>query len=123
MQRKGGWLRAWLILAVLLAGEVPNAFGADLYCSGKVTGVLLYQDGYVMIYGSWRNDWTYVCNTQGSWGTASTEVCLAWYGALLKAKSENTTVQVWYPNENSYGCNALPTYSTSRVPGYVAMLP
>jgi hypothetical protein len=26
-----------------------------------------------MIYGSWRNDWTYLCNLQGSWNGIPSE--------------------------------------------------
>ena len=49
-------------------------------CSGTVVKALLYGDGTVNIQSSWRNDFTVICNTNGTFGNIPAEVCLAWYG-------------------------------------------
>jgi hypothetical protein len=101
------------IVLLLLASSMARA---DLSCSGKITAVLLYSDGSVLIGNNWRNDYTKICDTQG--GSVPTEVCLAWYGAALKARAENTTVGVYYYGTPSSSCATLPIYSNTPPPAY-----
>jgi hypothetical protein len=45
---------------------------------------------------------------------------LAWYGAALKARADDTTVSIYYAT-NSYTCATLPTYGSSIVPVYIGL--
>ena len=72
------------------------------------------------IKGSWRDDYTFVCSTSGSYAShVPAEVCLGWYALLTKAKTDSLNVTIYY-NTNT-ACNALPTYQSAPVPLYVGL--
>lgn len=103
------------VACVALALLGPIQAHAAIDCIGKVLKVLLYADGSLNVLGSWRGDYTILCNTNG--GAVSTEVCMGWYGLLVKAKAANSDVTVYY--NTTYACNNLPTYGQSPTPVYV----
>lgn len=105
-----------LLVAVSALCAGPQAHAA-VDCVGTVAKVLLYADGTVNIVGSWRGDYTFVCSTSGSFGAVPAEVCLTWYATLMKAKTDNLNVTIYY-NTNT-ACAALPTYGSSPVPVYL----
>jgi hypothetical protein len=110
-------------LAIALAlTTVTRIAAADIYCTGTVQYVLLYGDGTVSLVGSWRGDYTVLCNTNGTWGNIATEICLAWYGTAVKAAAESKHVAVYY-SPSSYTCATLPTYGSSSVPYYFGVAP
>lgn len=110
----------WVVAAtacILLAATRTEAAAS---CSGTVGTVLLYYDGSVNMLASWRGDYTYVCNIHGGWGGISPEVCLGWYGALVKAQADSLNVIVYY-NSGSYTCSNLPTYASAPAPYYLGL--
>jgi len=116
-------LRRSLVSGVAVASMlVVSAANASLDCSGKISRVLMYSYGLVMVVGSWRGDYTAICSTDGTWGGISTETCLSWYAAALKAQAENTTVDIYYANPTATTCTSLPTYGNSLPPGYVMLI-
>ena len=116
--RKRAGVRFGLLVAVgaLCAGHQAHA---AVDCVGKIAKVLLYADGTVNIVGSWRGDYNFVCSTSGAFGSVPAEVCLSWYATLMKAKTDNLDVTVYY-NTNT-ACSALPTYGSSPVPVYIGL--
>lgn len=118
-KRTGALATSWKALAIFLA-----VFGCQqasaIDCNGKVLRVLLYVDGTVNILGNWRGDYTYICSTSGSWGNASTEVCLTWYASLVKARADNANVSISYNSSST--CATLPTYSASPMPAYIGLM-
>ena len=107
------------ILASLSFAAAPVQ--AAQYCVGKITNVLMYADGRVLIVGTWRGDYTTICSTQGNFGNIATEVCLSWYGAALKARADNTNVTIYYPNDGGHTCADLLTYGNSPAPEYLLL--
>jgi len=99
----------------MVVGTVAHA---DISCVGTLGGVLLYSDGSVMIQGSWRGDWTMICNTQTGWGSIDGSTCFAWYAAAVSAAKSHTGVQTYYYG-STYTCANLPTYSSTPVPVYL----
>ncbi len=97
---------------------VSTSARADSSCSGTLASVILYNDGTVMIDGSWRNDWTYLCNTQSGWGGIDGATCLAGYAAAVKAAASPLSVGIDYTGSR-YPCTNLPMYSASIVPLYL----
>ena len=104
----------------LLASGVSRA--TDLYCSGTVQYVLMYNDGTVAVLGSWRGDYTYLCSSSGSWGAIPQDVCLAWYATAVKAADDGKHVAIYY-SPSTYTCSTLPTYSSAPVPFYFGVVP
>lgn len=88
-------------------------------CSGTVIRALLYSDGSVNILSSWRNDYTYICNTNGTFGGVAPEICLAWYATALKAIASNKQVNIYY--QATHACATLPIYSSAPVPTYFGL--
>jgi hypothetical protein len=52
--------RVALAVAALLGSA--HATAAPVYCSGQVTQLLAYTGGDLMIFSSWRSDYTKICN-------------------------------------------------------------
>ena len=100
---------AGVLACALLLCSVARA---DISCSGTLGGVLMYSDGTVLIYSSWRNDWTMICNTQNGFGGVDTATCLSWYAAAVKSAQSHVTVGTYY-NGNAYTCANLPTYEST----------
>jgi len=102
-----------LIVSSLFAKEAA----AQTYCSGTINAVYLTSDGDVVLEGSWRGDYTEICNDQGTFGGIDQVTCLSWYAAAVKAETAQSKVMVTY-NNDGYTCNNLPTYANSIVPFY-----
>jgi len=115
-------LRSSLVCGVAVVSMSVFSSANALDCSGKISHVLMYSSGVVMIVGSWRGDYTVICSTDGSWGGIASETCLAWYGTALKARADNTTVDVYYASPGSSTCATLPTYGGALVPGYLLVI-
>jgi hypothetical protein len=101
---------------ILIALSAPGLAGQ--WCSGTISTVYLSSDGSVIIYGSWRNDYTKICNDQGTFGGIDGVTCLAWYATAVKAQGAQTKVTVYYDNDGGYTCANMPTYSSALVPFY-----
>ena len=108
-----GWL---LGMASVL---VPLAAPAATDCHGTVTNALLYGDGSLNVRGSWRGDFTVLCNTNGTFGGIPGEICLSWYATAIKSIETGKSANVYYAA--TYSCTALPTYWSSPVPTYFGL--
>jgi len=110
---------------LLLCTVGASCYATDFQCSGTVQYALLYNDGTVNIMTSWRNDYTYLCSTTGSWAPAaavSQDVCLSWYATAVKAAAEGKHVAIYYSG-TTYTCATIPTYSGAPVPLYFGIAP
>lgn len=111
-----------ILIGVLAIGMSFAASAGNIYCQGTVVSVYVSSSGDVIFQGSYRGDYTEVCNLHGSWQGISTETCYAWYSQLIAAKTHAKEVLLNYQTTASYTCDALPTYANSPVPGYVMVL-
>lgn len=110
------------VLAALMAGVAQPA---PLDCAGTVTNLYVAADGTVLVIGSWRGDYTRMCNmdqplqvtTSSPPVMISAITCASWMALLSKAVTNRSTVHVYYLDAQA--CNALPTYWTAPVPYYV----
>ena len=88
-------------------------------CAGTVVKVLLYGDGTVNLQSSWRNDFTVICNTNGTFGNIPAEVCLSWYATAMNAAAHGKQVTAYYAA--TYACATMPTYCSEPVPTYCGL--
>jgi hypothetical protein len=110
--------RASLAAALALFGF--QQAHAAVECVGKVGTVILYQSGIVGVVGDWNpGALSFVCNTTGEFGGISTEVCLAWYATLMKAKSQQLNVTIYY--DSNATCPLLPTYGSTPSVHYLGL--
>lgn len=107
-----------VLAAALALLSLPSQAATD--CNGTVTRVLLYGDGTVNLLSSWRNDYTVLCNTNGTFGSIPAELCLSWYATAMNAAAHGKQVNVYYAA--TYTCATLPTYWSSPVPTYVGLI-
>lgn len=116
-------MRWYIRLALAIAGiagslQAVPAY-ADTFCSGTVSRVLVYNDGKVLIVGSWRGDYTTVCNVSTTWNGVSPSICVSWLAQLNAATTMNKTAVLYYVGVND--CATLLTYSNSPAPLYIGV--
>ena len=110
-------MRAVTILAVLIWS---SSLHAAFQCEVTVNRVLVYADGSVNILHTGRSDYTYICNTNGTWKDVDTVTCALWVGMLQGAQNNGKLVQFYY--EGTGSCATLPTYSSAPAPVYIGVL-
>jgi hypothetical protein len=104
-------------LAAIVAALGALAAAESRACAGTLNEYIVYSDGTLMVFGSWRGDWTYLCSTQGTLHSISSETCFSWLAMATAARVHNKTFGVYYAG--SLNCATLPTYSGSPAPMYV----
>jgi len=108
------------VLAIVV-GLSAGVARADIYCTGPISEYLVYSDGTLMVYSSWRNHWTVLCNTQGLWRGIPSETCFSWLAVVGSAKIHNKPLGVYY--SGNLDCTTLETYSGAPAPVYVRLGP
>src|SRR6266446_1973254 len=87
------------------------------WCVGTVSYLWSTYDGSVLMFGSWRNDHTKVCNLSDIWNGISPKTCAGWYATLHTALVLRSNVTIFY--DDAPTCSTLPVYSFSPRPFYV----
>jgi hypothetical protein len=108
-----------LAVACLLFISASSAARADVYCTGNILDHLVFNEGTLMIRGSWRNDWTYLCSMQTPWKGVATEACFTWFGLLTAARTHNKSIGIYYSGDTP--CSALANHGGAPAPLYVRM--
>jgi hypothetical protein len=91
---------------------------ASIECVGKPGPVLLYKNGLVAAAFAWNtgdSGFYHICNTSGEFSGISSEVCLAWYATLMKAKSQQQLNVALYFDTSSTCASVPPAESTPTV--------
>jgi hypothetical protein len=107
-----------LLGLVVALTNAPPCFAATIYCSGTLDAVYVTNDGQFVLRGTWRNDYTMICNLRQTWTGVAPETCAFWYAMMVTSKTNAKAVTLYYPN-SSYTCATLPTYESAPAPGYV----
>lgn len=108
-------------LLVSMFGMSIGAHAVSLYCSGKIGQLIVYGSGELSIAGSWRNDWTYICDLNSA-GPIDAVTCSNWVSMATMAWKEGAQVGVYYNVPAGTTCEALPTYGNSPTPTYFRLV-
>lgn len=108
------------IISVLGLAVIAFNVNADITCSGKVLTVLQYANGSVNVKTSYRNDYTYICNTVSNWKGISPDACRSMLSIALSAKAVDKNILVYYSG-NQFSCATIPKYANSPYPVYVGI--
>lgn len=108
-----------LLSSFVLAG-MPAAAQTSIYCVGKISNMLIYEDGGVMILPSFRGDWVKVCSVSSVWNTIPVEVCDRWLTTLTSALLADRFVTINYYSSTA-ACSQLPTYGSAPSPDYIML--
>lgn len=122
MKRRTALLSALLMLSAPASAQTPL-----LYCSGNLNKMYIHENGDLMVFMSYRNDWTKICNIKADHQGVSPIVCQAWLSSLKDALAGNgtgtgTRMSVTIQYVTTQTCSTLSTYSTSPKPGYVMVV-
>ena len=98
---------------------IPSPAHADAYCVGLLNEALTYNDGGVMIYSQWRNDWTHICNLNTTWNSISPQTCFAWFSQIQTAVTARRPIGVYYAGLAPAQCATMPVYTSTPAPLYV----
>lgn len=113
MNRTGIYFSSLGVAVSLLSAQPVSA---ATFCSGTVDRIYVMANGTVNILGSWRGDYTQVCNVSAAWNGISPDICTIWLAQLEAANTMNKEVILRYEGVE---CATLPTYSTAPGPTYV----
>lgn len=118
----GGELKKFLIglLSSVVLGGTPAVAQTSLYCVGKVSNMLIFADGSLMVLPSFRGDWVQVCSVTSTWKSIPTEICDGWLTTLTSALLADRFVTINYYSSTT-ACSQLPTYTNAPSPGYVML--
>lgn len=104
-----------LVVAYTLA--VP-ANSAQLWCRGKVTNTYLDLSGTLIVSGTWRADYTQLCNIKVVLNGIDPTTCLTWFSIAIASQTKGLDVQASYSDPSALACNTLPTYRSTPPPIY-----
>lgn len=90
---------------------------ANTWCTGIIGNTYISADGTLVILGSWRRDYTTICNVNSARGGVAPETCKSWLSMALSAKLSQTEVTLMYGGIDS--CETLPTYGSAPTPSYL----
>lgn len=102
-----------VFLLCVMSFKATSAF----FCEVEVQKVLIYSNGYVNIFHSGRNDFTYICNLNSPYKEVSVTTCAMWT-AFLQNVQQNQNKAVFY-YKGSGSCESLATYGNSPAPVYI----
>lgn len=98
------------------------AVAGNIWCTGTVSNVYIAADKSVVIKGSWRNDYTRICSTDGSTGV-DTVTCSLWFSIVSASMTNDKQVILMYSDrDGQYQCDNLPKYYTAPNPAYVMLV-
>jgi hypothetical protein len=111
-----------IIVLCSLLSIFQFAVAGNIWCTGTVSNVYIAADNSVVIKGSWRNDYTRICSTDGSTGV-DTVTCSLWFSIVSSSMTNDKQVILMYSDQNGqYQCNNLPTYYQIHNPSYVMLV-
>ena len=111
----------WRTLLACLALFSQSATAANLWCTGVLNRILVYDSGNVMIYMDWNTTWLMICNVRQDRLGVSADTCKTWLALLESAKAQGNEVGVNYDTD-IYTCPTIPTYSASPAPQAISPL-
>ena len=108
-------------LALLIFLSTPTIAGS-IWCKGQVSNMYVDSADNLIIKGSWRNEYTRICKTDGSSGV-NTVTCSLWFSIVTTAITSAKDVQLMYNDQGgSMTCATIPYYSNAPTPAYLMLV-
>ena len=83
----------------------------NMWCGGTLEGVYIEAAGNLMIRGTWRNDWTKICNVNSDPVT-----CSLWASYAANALQNQNSVTLMYSGD--FKCDTIDIYADAPTPLY-----
>jgi hypothetical protein len=108
-------MRTLMAVALLLCSTLARS--EDLYCPGKIAQLIVYGAGQLSIVGTWRGQWTHLCNLKTG-NPVDSVTCSNWAAMATMAFKEGSLVGVYYNVPAGTTCANLATGANAPVPVY-----
>ncbi|CZF86984.1 hypothetical protein GMA8713_05025 [Grimontia marina] len=103
------------LITVSLLLFSSQAFSNAVWCYGNVERVYVEHSGGLIIFSTWRNEYTQLCSVNSVWKGITQEVCKSWLSMAMTAKVSQVPVITHYASSS---CESMPTYSNALAPIY-----
>lgn len=114
------YVRTTLVLVALIVAQ--PVYATLLFCEGTIDRLYVDDTSRVFIRGSWRNDYTQICDLDGTWNGVSQEVCkTSWFPVLLTGFASKSTTLIRYSNAAASSCGTIATGGSAPKPHYVML--
>lgn len=92
-----------------------QAFSSSIWCYGNVERVYVDHSGGLIIFSTWRNEYTQLCSMNSVWKGITQEVCKSWLSMAMTARVSQIPVRTMY---TSSSCESMPAYGNALAPSY-----
>ena len=106
-----------VIVILVLSTLAFAAQASQQWCTGTIKAEYASVDGSLYIWGTYRSEWTQVCNLMVTWKGVDPNMCKQWHAMTMTLRVTSEPVTVYYYDLPS--CAAIPYYSDAPAPGYV----
>jgi len=111
-----------LLIALLITVASSKAvYGANLYCVGEITNLYVTSSGNLNVRGTWRNNYTRICNLKGTVNDIDALTCSVWSSYFTAAINNKKQVRVKYLPAAGVTCATLATYNDAPKVNYVML--
>lgn len=112
-------VRSIILMIILVIGS-DNAVSATLYCKGKISKVIVKDNGDLLVYSDWRRNYSKLCSLNGT--EPSTVVCSMWASYAAQAVDKQLTVLHSLKVTNGTTCSDTETYGNTPKTLYFMLL-
>ena len=114
-------MRKYLAMA-FVAFTSLNVSAGNIWCTGKISNIYIDASKNVLIKGSWRNQYTRICKTDGS-TSIDTVTCSLWVSLATTSMTHDKDVTLMYSDKDgAYTCANLPEYIYAPTPAYLMLV-
>ena len=99
----------------------PIQAQANITCIGTVPFADTGDDGAIMIYGTWRNQFTQICNIKTVWKGIDPQICWAWFAQANSAVTESRNVAVYYTDPSVTDCATISAFAAAPAPETITL--
>ena len=111
-------MRKLALGALMLVLHLP-VHAAPQLCNGTITELVIWNNGDLAIFPSWRKEWVLVCNLNRPLNDVSPMVCATWYATIREALGKKPLPQTVIYYGDAPACESVPY--NALTPAYIML--
>ena len=108
------------ILLALLLLPLPS-YAVSLYCTGSIQKTYVSSSGNLIVRSTFRNDYTRLCNLNGTANNISAITCSMWSSYVTTALTNKKKVLISFSADEGVACSDMATYDSAPPVRYVML--